>query len=84
MFGIGLLEIILIFTVALIVLGPNRLPDAARTIGTWFYKLKDTVDSVQSEIEKEWDTQKTIKNQGQRAPRGEGPQREESIKDAGQ
>ncbi len=60
MFGIGIFEIILIFIVALIVLGPNRLPDAARTMGIWFYRLKGTVESVQRDIEKELEVDKKL------------------------
>lgn len=51
MFGIGILELILIFVVAVIVLGPKQLPEAARTIGVWFYRLKDSAQSVQTDIE---------------------------------
>ncbi len=58
MFGIGLLELMVVFVVALVVLGPHRLPEAARTLGAWFYRLKEAVESVQSEIEKEGDTPK--------------------------
>jgi Tat protein translocase TatB subunit len=60
MFGIGLFEIILIFVVALVVLGPHRLPETARTLGVWFYRLRETVDSVQTEITKEWEIGKKI------------------------
>jgi Tat protein translocase TatB subunit len=65
MFGIGLFEIILIFVVALIVLGPHRLPETARTVGKWFYHLRETVDSVQSEITKEWESEKNIPTKGE-------------------
>jgi sec-independent protein translocase protein TatB len=51
MFGIGILELILIFVVAVIVLGPKQLPEAARTIGVWFYRLKDSAQSVQTDLE---------------------------------
>ncbi len=40
MFGMSLTEILLILLVALLVLGPERLPEAARTLGTWFRKLR--------------------------------------------
>jgi Tat protein translocase TatB subunit len=54
MFGIGILELIVVFIVALIVLGPKQLPEAARTLGRWFYRIKNAADSTRREIEKEW------------------------------
>jgi len=56
MFGIGIMELILIFSVALIVLGPKQLPAAARTLGGWFYRIKNTADSARVEIEQAWST----------------------------
>jgi Tat protein translocase TatB subunit len=51
MFGIGLPELIIIMVIALIVIGPNKLPDAARALGKGMREfkkatqdLKDTLD----------------------------------------
>ena len=41
MFGVGLEEFIAIIMVALIVLGPERLPIAMRTVGRWVRQLRD-------------------------------------------
>jgi len=54
-FGIGIMELVLIFSVALIVLGPKQLPDVARTLGGWFYRIKNVADSARQEIEKSLD-----------------------------
>ncbi|MDV6320301.1 Sec-independent protein translocase protein TatB [Chromohalobacter sp. HP20-39] len=50
MFDMGFLELMLIGVVALLVLGPERLPAAARTVGLWIGKIKRTVSGMQREI----------------------------------
>ena len=50
MFDIGFLELMFIGVVGLLVLGPERLPKAARTAGLWIGKIKRTVSSMQREI----------------------------------
>ncbi|PMR76166.1 Sec-independent protein translocase protein TatB [Billgrantia endophytica] len=50
MFDIGFLELLIIGIVALLVLGPERLPKAARTAGLWIGKIKRTVSGMQREI----------------------------------
>lgn len=50
MFDMGFLELMLIGVVALLVLGPERLPTAARTVGLWVGKIKRTVSGMQQEI----------------------------------
>ncbi len=50
MFGIGFQELILIMVVALIVLGPKRLPEAARAIGKFFKEFKSVTEEVKSSI----------------------------------
>jgi sec-independent protein translocase protein TatB len=56
MFDVGMLEIIVILVLALIVLGPERLPQAARTVGYWFGKMRRYVEGMKAEVEKEFDT----------------------------
>ncbi len=53
MFDVGFWELVLIGVVALVVLGPERLPTAARTAGLLIGKLRRTVYDVKSEIERE-------------------------------
>jgi len=50
MFGIGFSELILIFVVALLVLGPKRLPEVARTLGKFYREIKSTVDEVKEVV----------------------------------
>ncbi|WP_201528359.1 MULTISPECIES: Sec-independent protein translocase protein TatB [Psychrobacter] len=59
MFDIGFSELLLFGIIALIVLGPEKLPQAARTAGQWYSKLRRTVSSLQSEIEAELDLAET-------------------------
>lgn len=53
MFDIGGLELLLITVVALLVIGPERLPEALRTLGLWLGRLRRSFTSVKAEIEKE-------------------------------
>ncbi len=50
MFDMGFLELLIIGVVGLLVLGPERLPKAARTAGLWIGKIKRTVSGMQREI----------------------------------
>ncbi|MDP3845748.1 MAG: Sec-independent protein translocase protein TatB [Pseudomonas sp.] len=53
MFGISFGELLLIGLVALLVLGPERLPGAARTAGLWIGRLKRSFNSIKQEVERE-------------------------------
>ena len=53
MFDMGFTEMMLIGIVALIVIGPERLPGVARTAGKYFGKLKRFVSNVKSDVESE-------------------------------
>lgn len=61
MFDIGFSEILVFGAIALIVLGPDKLPQAARTAGKWYAKARRTVSTLQSEIEAELDLAETRK-----------------------
>lgn len=63
MFDIGFSEIALIAVVALLVLGPERLPKVARTAGALVRRARSSWHNVRSEIERELaaeDLRKTI------------------------
>ncbi len=53
MFDIGFFELILIGIVALLVIGPERLPRVARQAGLWVGKLQGFVASVKQDIDDE-------------------------------
>ncbi len=53
MFDVGFSELLMVALVALIVVGPERLPDLARTAGRWIGKARHFVGAVKTEIERE-------------------------------
>ncbi|MDD0976041.1 Sec-independent protein translocase protein TatB [Pseudomonas fontis] len=53
MFGISFSELLLVSLVALLVLGPERLPGAARTAGLWIGRLKRSFNAIKQEVERE-------------------------------
>jgi sec-independent protein translocase protein TatB len=53
MFDIGFWELALIGVVALLVVGPDRLPGLARTVGLWLGRIRRYVASVRDDIERE-------------------------------
>lgn len=61
MFDIGFSEILVFAAIALIVLGPDKLPQAARAAGKWYAKARRTVTTLQNEIEAELDLAETRK-----------------------
>lgn len=50
---IGIQEILLISVIALIVLGPERLPSAVRSAAIWIGKIKRSFNDIKNDIEKE-------------------------------
>lgn len=53
MFDIGFSELVVIGLVALIVLGPKRLPEVARAAGRWAARLRRFIDDTRREIDRE-------------------------------
>jgi len=53
MFDIGFTELILVGVIGLLILGPERMPIAVRTVGMWVGKIKRTLGGVQKEIQDE-------------------------------
>jgi TatA/E family protein of Tat protein translocase len=50
MLGIGMQEIIIILVVALIVIGPKKLPELARTLGKGLAEFKKAADDLQETV----------------------------------
>jgi len=53
MFDFGFSELLLCFLVALIVLGPERLPPLARSLGRWTGQARSYLRHLSSELERE-------------------------------
>ncbi|HPC85581.1 MAG TPA: Sec-independent protein translocase protein TatB [Smithellaceae bacterium] len=61
MFGIGVQELIIIAIIALLIVGPKKLPDLAKTLGKGFRDFKNATEGVTEELKdalKEEDTPK--------------------------
>ncbi len=53
MFDIGFSELVVIGLIALIVLGPKRLPEVARAAGQWMGRLRRFVSEVKQDLDRE-------------------------------
>ena len=53
MFDIGFWELIVVAIVALLVVGPDRLPGLARETGSWIGKLRRAINNTRQELERE-------------------------------
>ena len=52
MFDIGFPELLIVSLVALLVLGPERLPEALRTLSLWIARMRRSFLNVKAEIER--------------------------------
>lgn len=68
MFGIGFSELLVIFAVALIVVGPNKLPDLARALGRGYAEFKRAMDDLKSTLDQD-DTMRGLKEEFRSAQR---------------
>jgi len=65
MFGIGFPELILLLAIALIALGPEKLPQIARLLGKSLHEIRKAAEEVRASVEKEVD------EAGKKAPEAE-------------
>ena len=71
MFDVGFWELALIAVVALLVVGPERLPGLARTAGKWVGRMRGFVSTVKDDINRELKTeelQRVLEKQAQSKP----------------
>lgn len=57
MFGFSFWEVFLVLVVALVVIGPERLPGVARKAGEWTYKVRKFVNNAKAELDSEFNLQ---------------------------
>jgi Tat protein translocase TatB subunit len=62
MFGIGFEELLLILVIALVVLGPDKLPDIARALGRAYAEFKRATDELKHTLDED-ETFKDLKNE---------------------
>jgi len=81
MFDIGFSELLVILVVALLVIGPERLPKVARTAGLLFGRLQRYVNDVKADIQREMelDELKKLRSQFEDAARSV----EQSVNEVG-
>ena len=77
MFDIGFSEIVVIAVVALVVIGPERLPKTARTLGHLFGRLQRYVNDVKADISREMELDELRKLQ--REMQGAAREFEQSV-----
>jgi|APIni6443716594_1056825.scaffolds.fasta_scaffold1125949_1 sec-independent protein translocase protein TatA len=69
MFGIGMQELIIIAIIALIIVGPKKLPDLAKSLGKGFSEFKKATDGVTEDLKE------TLKDD-------EKPKNDDGLKDS--
>ena len=70
MFEIGFWELVMVAVVALIVVGPEKLPGLARTAGFWLGKARRLVAEVKADEDREWQLDELKESGRQQANRG--------------
>ena len=74
MFGMGMPEILLIMAVALIVIGPKKLPELANTLGRTFGEFRKATNDLKETFSVDMDTPTREKNQSIPMPEESAPQ----------
>jgi TatA/E family protein of Tat protein translocase len=71
MFGIGMPELLLILALALIVLGPKKLPELARALGKGMAEFRRATDELKDEF-------RQLENEPPESP-AQAPQKDDSL-----
>jgi len=66
MFGIGFQELIIIAIIALLIVGPKKLPDLAKTLGKGIRDFKNATDGITDDLKD------TFKEEDKKADQGNG------------
>ena len=81
MFGIGMTEMLVIAALALIVLGPKKLPELARSLGRGFAEFKKATNELKSTFDAEMKAEDQRLNEQVKAPAEQPYAATESLPD---
>src|ERR1700691_2334537 len=73
MLDVGFSEILLTSAIALIVLGPERLPKVARQVGNWMGRARAMARQLSEQLEREVNAEELLKIQNTPAPASKPP-----------
>jgi len=73
MLDVGFSEILLTSAIALIVLGPERLPKVARQVGNWMGRARAMARQLSEQLEREVTAEELLKSQSKVPPATEAP-----------
>src|SRR6266849_3831382 len=68
MLDVGFSEILLTSAIALIVLGPERLPKVARQVGNWMGRARAMARQLSEQLEREVSAEELLKTQSKPSP----------------
>jgi len=75
MFGLGFGEIVIVAILALVLLGPDKLPEAAKALGKTLQDLKKATDGLKGQLEAEmYSVEKAVKKAIDVSETGSAPQ----------
>ncbi|MGH8563509.1 MAG: Sec-independent protein translocase protein TatB [Gammaproteobacteria bacterium] len=80
MFDIGFSELCLVAVIALLVVGPKRLPETVRVWGRWTARARQAIQSLQREVEQELDLEE-VRRIGQEYRRDRFPSSDKAGSD---
>ena len=66
MFDVGFTELVLLFVIGLLILGPERLPRVAAQLGRWMGKARRTAHQLRMQLEREMTMNEIMQNQKDR------------------
>ena len=87
MFDIGFQELLLIFLIALLVFGPEKLPEVGRTLAKWMIEIRRGIQTAKTQMEGEFEEierRQAEKEKGseESAEKEKGPERGDEKADA--
>ncbi len=70
MFDIGFQELLLVFVIALLVFGPEKLPEVGRTLGKWMIEIRRGIQNAKSQMEGEFEELEKKQAEKEKGPEG--------------